>query len=774
MLYDVLKKGSRFGLNPILTLFVLIIISGFISAEIFLVFVAPVVGQETVWETFAKGKLTENTLELFAEFSKPQSDKLCNTDGFCDFAETSEQCPMDCPQQIPFSFCGDRICNNFETSLTCRADCSTLISCGDGTCSSNESHQSCVVDCFEQSVQSFCGNGFCSGDETCSTCSQDCNVCPQVCTANSGVCQPSCFANLQHFPNGDIECNASSICCVQAPIQCGVADQLCPVGCSHLQDIDCTYCGNSIIETPNDVMVTELCDSNSLAGKTCQSFGYIRGTISCSANCQSFNMFNCSNQPMCGNGIVETGEECDETNFNGQTCQDFGFNSGSLQCQAPQTATECNIDTRGCQTSTTGRVLTYWGPNLDVPSEIEWNNDYLPAFRDLNSYGFTQVGIHTPYQTLNPIITSTNEVYWNQYTTRVTDLRTHGFDLALHFSPGRILMDPNELDGSIQSNGQDAKYYDSTGFSASECNGFATPCETSGLPYDPAYSGVVWQKELNLLRAGVQRASVGANDLVLFDQEIWGGNLGWCEWGILWQNANNPITSGFILNGSYPHLLENSTGRYIGPAGQPAYVQEKQFINYWKARSIDLTNVVKDEAPNTKVLFYGENPPYNPTIPQACSRYPLCPDGTLDQNECPVDEATYAPIGSGDAASPIFYLLPDISVIQTQLGKGNYAGSFVWVNFYQPVYGQTGPWNLNWDPKVTQKIGKLLRDQGVAGVIIYTAPFALGIPIGDYKAHAKALADGFLRNQDPGELVEICGDGWDNDGDGEFDEGCGA
>lgn len=34
----------------------------------------------------------------------------------------------------------------------------------------------------------------------------------------------------------------------------------------------------------------------------------------------------------CGNGIIEAGEQCETVNFNGLSCSSFGFNSGSLQC----------------------------------------------------------------------------------------------------------------------------------------------------------------------------------------------------------------------------------------------------------------------------------------------------------------------------------------------------------------------------------------------------------------------------------------------------------
>ena len=46
----------------------------------------------------------------------------------------------------------------------------------------------------------------------------------------------------------------------------------------------------------------------------------------------------------CGNGIIETGESCDDTNLNGKTCQDFSkFVDGKLKCSS-----SCGFDTSEC------------------------------------------------------------------------------------------------------------------------------------------------------------------------------------------------------------------------------------------------------------------------------------------------------------------------------------------------------------------------------------------------------------------------------------------
>jgi hypothetical protein len=48
--------------------------------------------------------------------------------------------------------------------------------------------------------------------------------------------------------------------------------------------------------------------------------------------------------PVCGNGVIEGGEQCDFNNLNGQTCQTQGFVAGQLSC----TTSTCVFDTSGC------------------------------------------------------------------------------------------------------------------------------------------------------------------------------------------------------------------------------------------------------------------------------------------------------------------------------------------------------------------------------------------------------------------------------------------
>jgi len=51
----------------------------------------------------------------------------------------------------------------------------------------------------------------------------------------------------------------------------------------------------------------------------------------------------------CGDGIIQSGEECDTNNLNSKTCSSFGFNAGTLTCKST-----CVLDKTGCYTRSSG------------------------------------------------------------------------------------------------------------------------------------------------------------------------------------------------------------------------------------------------------------------------------------------------------------------------------------------------------------------------------------------------------------------------------------
>ena len=88
---------------------------------------------------------------------------------------------------------------------------------------------------------------------------------------------------------------------------------------------------------------TEECEGVDLNGETCESLGYYGGDLACDSSCV-FDSSNCASYGLCGDGIVQDGnEECDGVDLNGGTCESLGYSGGSLICTA-----ECAFDLSGC------------------------------------------------------------------------------------------------------------------------------------------------------------------------------------------------------------------------------------------------------------------------------------------------------------------------------------------------------------------------------------------------------------------------------------------
>lgn len=122
----------------------------------------------------------------------------------------------------------------------------------------------------------------------------------------------------------------------------------CVLGTPPLQSkvTCCPVCGNKIIDAGED------CEGSNLNGQTCQTQGYDGGTLSCDGDC-FFNVNQCTRET-CGNKKIDKpAEQCDNSTvdaipptdpLDGQTCQSLGFASGLLACDSA----DCIFNTRGC------------------------------------------------------------------------------------------------------------------------------------------------------------------------------------------------------------------------------------------------------------------------------------------------------------------------------------------------------------------------------------------------------------------------------------------
>jgi hypothetical protein len=80
-------------------------------------------------------------------------------------------------------------------------------------------------------------------------------------------------------------------------------------------------CGNGLIDSG------ETCDGMNLGGASCATFGHASGTLSCAA-CQ-LEDGACYT---CGDGLIDGAEVCDGMNLGGQSCLGFGHDGGTLLC----------------------------------------------------------------------------------------------------------------------------------------------------------------------------------------------------------------------------------------------------------------------------------------------------------------------------------------------------------------------------------------------------------------------------------------------------------
>lgn len=110
-------------------------------------------------------------------------------------------------------------------------------------------------------------------------------------------------------------------------------------------------CGNGIIETGED------CDATALGGQDCEDLNLGTGDLTCTNGC-TYDISGCSEQPVCGNDDVEYGESCDGADLGGATCVSQGYASGDLACDA-----NCEFVVSGCNSC--GNAIVDIGEQCD-------------------------------------------------------------------------------------------------------------------------------------------------------------------------------------------------------------------------------------------------------------------------------------------------------------------------------------------------------------------------------------------------------------------------
>ncbi len=267
----------------------------------------------------------------------------------------------------------------------------------------------CTGDCtFDVSDCDACGNGVVDEGEECDGSNLGGLTCADrgfetgtlACDASCGFDESGCSSGRcgNDRRDGREDCDGSDLGGADCTTVGLFAGNLgCNADCTF--DIaDCNNCGNGTIDG------IEQCDGSDLGGADCTTLGlgFTMGTLGCTARC-AYDLSGCATdtcgngrvdpgegcddggvtagdgcspdcavetgwscsgapsmcQPVCGDGRILGGEECDGSNLGGASCTSEGFTGGTLACTA------CRLDTSGCTTTTCGNGTVDVGEECD-------------------------------------------------------------------------------------------------------------------------------------------------------------------------------------------------------------------------------------------------------------------------------------------------------------------------------------------------------------------------------------------------------------------------
>jgi alpha-tubulin suppressor-like RCC1 family protein len=115
------------------------------------------------------------------------------------------------------------------------------------------------------------------------------------------------------------------------------------LGCKSSCVFDVTFCEGALPDCGDgNIQINEECDGDNLGIMSCTSLGYDSGTLGCFDKCQ-YDITECDGiLATCGDGIIQSGENCDGLNNNNFSCESLGFGGGVLYCN------RCKLDLAAC------------------------------------------------------------------------------------------------------------------------------------------------------------------------------------------------------------------------------------------------------------------------------------------------------------------------------------------------------------------------------------------------------------------------------------------
>jgi cysteine-rich repeat protein len=271
------------------------------------------------------------------------TDKVCDAtckltcgNGTVD-AEVGELCdsgiasgPGACPTTCDDGqACTDDVLSSSECTAECVHSPITAPADGDGCCPASadaNTDSDCDAVCGNSVLEpgELCDTAIVAGAGACPMACDDMLVCTTDVLSNPGTCQAACtFSPITMPSNGD---------------------GCCPAGADATNDSDCVaVCGNGVYEPPSETCDTAIamgpgacptvcddgvaCTTNTLGNAgTCQAVCVFppitlpaNNDTCCPSGANANNDNDCA--PVCGNGVVEPGEQCDDGNMdNADAC----------------------------------------------------------------------------------------------------------------------------------------------------------------------------------------------------------------------------------------------------------------------------------------------------------------------------------------------------------------------------------------------------------------------------------------------------------------------
>jgi cysteine-rich repeat protein len=261
----------------------------------------------------------------------------------CDtgVASGADACPTACDDGMA---CTSDVLEGTGCETRCINEPITAAANGDGCCPSGATSltdDDCSPVCGNSAVEAgeVCDTGITNGAGVCPTSCNDSQACTTDVLSMGGTCMASCTNTAITAPANNDGC--------------------CPTGANSGNDNDCiASCGNGVVDTAAgetcDTAITSgtgscpttcndnvACTSNVLSNAgTCTAacvFPPIttctNGDGCCPTGCNATNDNTC--QPMCGNGVTEGTEQCDDGNM-------VNTDSCSNTCQIPPVAFKFN------------------------------------------------------------------------------------------------------------------------------------------------------------------------------------------------------------------------------------------------------------------------------------------------------------------------------------------------------------------------------------------------------------------------------------------------